>query len=430
MVSTPVPRVAFLGVCDRFSKARNVDPNLSSINLIALRREVVSSIYPLPLRSLLLVFAIYNATNMPGVEIVGIGQKNKQSFFIKIDFKLYPEGQIPVDPMAPQELLVSSDSSWTILVVRFPEPMRMAVSPDRFELFMKEDSEQIPIGALDLLFAPAPPLTEDRIAAIRSDPRAAKFVRMEIGCTSCDSKLKAYAGLEKSEGLQGEGALWYRDLPERFLCACGNTNVDLSILRDNLHVALGERIYATEDEISITRLYEVGTLVAIADRFRRLLDRNPEEPDAQAFLEETPLLFHRFSPARIIKKPPILNRYAADFAILSRSGELYLIEIEKPGKKIIKKNGGRTAAFNHAFDQVRDWLHLIDEHRVTCLEMMNLKHDHVASIRGVVIIGRDADCAPDQLRKLKGMDFGPIDFFTFDDLAEGLEALITELKGL
>ena len=202
------------------------------------------------------------------------------------------------------------------------------------------------------------------------------------------------------------------------------------MLRDNFHVVLGERVFSNEQEISLGRLYEVNTLEAIIDRFQGLLERDPEEQEVQTFLEETPLLFHRFSPARILKRPPLLNQFQADFAVVSRSGELVLVEIEKPGKRLLKKSGGRTAELIHAFDQVMDWLHLIDDHRITCLQMMGLKNDDITAIRGVVIIGRDKPYKREHLRKLKSSDSGSITLLTYDDLLAGLEALIKEMRGL
>jgi len=430
MTILQVPRVAFLGVCDRFSKVRNVDPNLSGLNVIGLRREVVSSIYPLPLGSLGLVFAVYDAASTSELRIVGTAKSIGASFWINVGFRPYPAGQVPIDPMAPQELLISSELSWATFVMPFPETMKLIAAPDRFELCLEQDAEKIPVGTLDFLYAPALPLTEDRIAAIRSDPRASKYARMELGCQNCNAKINIYTGLEKSTEFQDQGVIWYREIADRFRCECGNTDIDLRFLRESFHSVLGERTSSREETISLTQLYEVGALETTADRFYRLLDRDPEEIEVQSFLEETPLLFHRFSPAKILKKAPLLNRYQTDFAILSRSGELVLVEIEKPGKKLLRKDGGRSADFNHALDQVQDWLYIIQEHRLACLEMMGLKNDRVTAIRGVVIVGRDIRHDREQLRKLKSSDLGPITLFTYDDLAQGLEVLIAEMKEL
>src|ERR1051325_9848473 len=71
------------------------------------------------------------------------------------------------------------------------------------------------------------PLTAERIAAIKSDPNAVKAVRIVLGYNKCHDECKAYAGLEKSETLQAEGFIWYTDLPGKFVCSCGTTEIGL-----------------------------------------------------------------------------------------------------------------------------------------------------------------------------------------------------------
>ena len=58
--SSIVPRVALLGVCDRVNKERNFDPRLYQLSVSRLRSEVVSYIYPLPLRGLQILLAVHN----------------------------------------------------------------------------------------------------------------------------------------------------------------------------------------------------------------------------------------------------------------------------------------------------------------------------------------------------------------------------------
>lgn len=332
-----------------------------------------------------------------------------------------------VDPTSPQEIFLPVVPSWIPFVVPFPESFKTIAAPSRFQIFYEEQDTVIPIGILDFLFTPAPPLTEDRISAIQSDPRSAKSIKMFLGCSKCSENISVYSGLSKSDKLEKEGAIWYKEIPDQFVCRCAATKIDLRILRENMHALLGEHVFSDQESISFSSLYEAKTLEAISDKFYRLLGRNPEENEVQTFLEETPIIFHRFSPARILKKPPLFNKYAADFAVLSRSGELFLIEIEKPSKKLLKKDGSRSSDFNHANDQVLDWLHVIQDHRPACLEMMGIQNDRVTAVRGVMIIGRDGNCDRTLLRKLKSMNLGSVSFLTYDDLLAGLEALIMEL---
>ncbi len=298
-------------------------------------------------------------------------------------------------------------------------------------MLIKEGEKTVCIGNIEFYYIKAPPLTPERVAAIRSHPRAAKFAQFKVSCKHCGHELLTYSGLEKSGKLEGDGYIWYQNLPDRFACKCGKSDVNLNYIRESLHSLLGQIIASQEEEeVSFIHLYEQTSVQTILERFEKLLERDPDEPDLQSFFENNPILFHRFSPDQIIKKAPILNKFQTDFAVLSRTGELFLIEIEKPGKAILKKDGGRTADFNHAFDQVQDWLHLISEHRVTCLQMMGLKAELVSAVRGVVVIGRDSASDTYHLRKLKSTDFGQVHFLTYDDFAEGLASLIRDMKKL
>ena len=97
---------------------------------------------------------------------------------------------------------------------------------------------------------------------------------------------------------------------------------------------------------------------------------------------------------------------------------------------MMKKDGGVAAPLSHAFDQVRDWLHLVDEHRLAMLDSMKVEREEVSTIRGVIIAGRDSGYDAHQLRKLKGADWGRITLLTYDDLLFSLDALIRRLDAL
>ena len=171
-------------------------------------------------------------------------------------------------------------------------------------------------------------------------------------------------------------------------------------------------------------------LQAVCGQFEALLDQNPAEEQVQQFMESNPLVLHQFSPDRVFFKSPILTTYKTDIAVLTSKRELLLIELERPSTRLLKKDGGIAATMQHALDQVRDWLHMIDEHRAAVLKCLNLQPEEVSTIRGVVILGRDRDYRGDHLRKLKWTDFGRIAFFTYDDLLRSLVNLtrmVTEL---
>jgi len=177
-------------------------------------------------------------------------------------------------------------------------------------------------------------------------------------------------------------------------------------------------------------MYEKSTLISILESYLRLIKSNPEEEKVQTFLKNNPIFFHIFSPFRIINKSPIFNIFTTDFAIISTTGTLYLIEIEKPNKPILKKDGGRTSEFNHPFDQVTDWLHVIRDHRSAVLDMLDIKTKDVTNIRGVVIYGIEENEDEKALRKFKATDFGQIDFYTFTDIAKNVQTLIENFEDI
>src|SRR3990172_12763783 len=78
------PRIAFLGICDRVARERNVDPRFAKLNILGLRSEVVASIYPLPLKGIHLIFAIYDAGNVPPIEIIGSTDKRGEMLRLNV----------------------------------------------------------------------------------------------------------------------------------------------------------------------------------------------------------------------------------------------------------------------------------------------------------------------------------------------------------
>jgi len=339
-----VPPIAFLGVCDRFVRSTNIVENLFSQNLIGLRNEIVSPIYPLPIdgENLKIVLAIYYAQLLADVRVNFVGEDNEPKIWIDINLQRFEQQETPPDFLDPNILPVGETPAWSTLVVSFPDTT--ISKPAKFTITLSSQDSTVSIGEIRFLYVKAAPLTDDRVAAIRSDPNAPKSVRLILRCKNCNDTLTAYAALDRTDAAKDVDAIWYQDLPVRFICECGQTNEDLSYIRENLHALLSLLGAQSGSEVSFTRLYELTALDTIAKRFRRLLDSSPDEPEVQEFLENNPTLFHRFSPTRLLKKPPLLTQYVADFAVLATNGDLILIEIEKPEKRLLKKDGNRSSS--------------------------------------------------------------------------------------
>jgi hypothetical protein len=177
--------------------------------------------------------------------------------------------------------------------------------------------------------------------------------------------------------------------------------------------------------VHFARLYEKSALEDVCSQLIALLDSDPEEEEVQVFIKNNPVLLCFFAPERIFYKSPILSKYKTDITILNQRHELLLIELEKPGKRILKEDGGVAAPMQHALDQVRSWLHAIDEHRAAALDCLELKPSDVSMIRTAVIMGRDKDYNSEHLRRLKATDLGRrIEFLTYDDLLQGVLSVV------
>jgi hypothetical protein len=285
------------------------------------------------------------------------------------------------------------------------------------------------IGELYFVVVEPEPLTVERIAAIKSDPKASKAVRITIGCKKCPSQLKLYSALETSKSLEKEGFIVNTSAPDEFTCECASTKIDAKILKRNLHALLGNRAREGE-EMSYVKMYERSVLERIRSEFCKLLAGNPKEEKIQKFIEQNPVLLHQFVPSsddRIVFKPKFSTKYIGDFAFATPQKELVVIEIE-PLIKLVKKDGHPTAELNHAFGQVRDWLHEINEHKVAVLDGLGVKREKVGKVRGVVIAGRDAGHDENNLRKIKGTDHGQVSFLTYDDILASMDTLISSIE--
>ncbi len=111
MNESKTPRIAFLGICDRVGKVRNIDPRLYSLNILGLRCEVISHIFPMPLRAFRLVFAAYNAGPPEDFDIICKLSSGRELVRFHLDFNPREVGEIPPDPTSLDEMLLSSSNA-------------------------------------------------------------------------------------------------------------------------------------------------------------------------------------------------------------------------------------------------------------------------------------------------------------------------------
>lgn len=424
------PRVALLGVCDRARYEQGNPPYLSRLHILGLGKVVLGYVYPLSLSHLSLMLAIF------GIEVSDPGAillRNRQGaevFRVQMQasrFKIDAGGNSENQTFSPDILIPVGDVlAWTTFAV----PLKDVIlyEPQVLEVFLKSDDEEVPLGILSFGLAAAPPLTPDRIAAIKSDPRAVKSLRFVLGCKHCDSKLKVAASLEKSEKREDD-SVWYQDLPDEFVCSCGKTKTPLHILRTNLQALLG-KIDIPVSNLTFSTLYQRDTINLISEELLQLVRSDPKEEEVQRFLSKNPIIFHFLSPIRLFEKPPILSKHQADFAILDSRGTLTFIELESPNILLLRKDGAASANIEHAISQVRDWLYLYEKHRSAVLECLDLRDNEVTRVKGLVIAGQDGGCDANDLRKFKWQDRGDIECLTYDDLLGFIASLGREMKAV
>lgn len=419
------PPVAFLGVSEVFNIQRNIDPRFRVFNIAGLRMEIISSLYPLPLSSLKLVFAIYDFVNLAPFDILFISQ-GKEIFTVHFGAEVLEEENLKQPHGGLDEMLMIAEKSWIVTSFAFAEEQfPFAPGPMMIEVKLKWKNTEAQIGTLNFFYIRAAQLTPERIIAIKSDPQAVKSARFGLKCKKCQDEIKFFTALEKSD-IQDEFT-WYQNLPDAFVCKCSATNISLQFIKESFHSVLGKRFGQVRDQIFLSKLYGKAMLEETFERFKDLLESTPDEEQVQQFLNHNPILFHQFSPELVIPKAPLLNKYVSDYLIPSKSSDLYFIEIESPQKKILKKDGV-TAEFTHAFTQVRDWIHLFNNHRAACVEMIGLSGLDIGGLRGIVIIGRSQNEDGPDLIKHKSFDQGAVTFLTYDDLLESLGSLIAHFK--
>ncbi len=418
------PPIAFLGVSGRAARVRDPSTGLGILNALGIRSVIASPIYPMALNGWKYLFAIHDPRPEDQFDVVIRDSEGNQvgSTHVAL-FGASPGTRHETEPGERREYLPLAAGGWVLDVGSAEQAGFLVSGPGTYEFRVRDGATELPIGWLHFHLGEPLPLTLERIAAIKSDPDAAKLVRVELKCSKCHDKISTYTGFERSAAVEAGGHVWYQNLPDDFRCRCGHFSVDLKITRRNLFALLGTSTSLGEFN-SPVRLYDHGSIQTIERDLAELLDSETREEDIQTFFEKHPLALHICSPAeRLFSKAPILTNYFCDFAILTPSRELVLVELEKATTKLMTRRGGITSDLQHAFDQVQDWLRVADDHLLAFLDSLDIEKEQVALVRGIVIAGRDARYEDPHLRSLKGRDFGRVRLLTYDDVLASLRHL-------
>jgi hypothetical protein len=427
MPETSSPPVVFLGFAERATLVRDGGTDALKWNVHGLKNILLTNFFPTALNNWNLGLAIRISDTPQNLKINFLAESGEE----------IGSTNIKLIAGAPTLPLTHSDSvfirvaprTWLVAFFELRSDTTLVIQkPGRYSAVIQDDdNNQELIGEFDYVLVEPPPLTPERVAAIKSDPNAVKAVRAVFGCTACASKCQVYAALERNPKLETEGFTWYADIPEHFACECGKAQLDLSTVKRNFFALLGQPQQALSREVAWAPLYEKSAIESLRVEFLGLVNANPPEESLQNFIENNPVILHQFPAEKLFFKPPILTQFKADFAIVTPQKELVLIEIERASTRLLRSDGGQHSDLTHAFGQVQSWLHEANEHRLAVLDSLSIPREMVAKVRGVVIAGRDAGNDASHLRRLKGSDQGPVTLLTYDDLAASLAALAQRL---
>ncbi|MBD3330814.1 DUF4263 domain-containing protein [Candidatus Peregrinibacteria bacterium] len=309
--------------------------------------------------------------------------------------------------------------------------------PATYLISLEKEKGSTLLGKIQMEYQLLPEYTDKDLNFIKNDPMAMKNVRFTIACNKCDDFIKPYVGLKKDDELAKKDQLiWYKDVPDQFICGCGKTIVDLKYIKQNFHALLGRRGLIFQNNGSFEMDFNKSAFIQVITDFKKLVEDETKAPTGEAtlqdFIEKNPIVLSCFSPELIEPKAPIGSKYETDFALINQKKELILIEIEKPSTKLFKAKGGRHSEVGVAFDQVEDWLKECREDKlgvIRNLKMEGVKNDDICEIRGVIIAGRTKEEDMEYMGKLLN-GHKHIDFFTYDHLIEQLIAISRSLRDL
>ena len=441
LTSDPIEpeNVVFLGFAERAELVNDLGTPLVKWNVIGLKQSILTNFFPVSLSGSHLGIAVsrfkvgtiikLNLKSPNGKVIHDITVRAKKVDEDEDLENVNKDGITKDSELGKFTLLAESDAYFSIFIP-ISEFNITILGEGIYSVTWESPEGSRTIGKVAFHLIDPPPLTAERIAAIKASPTSAKTARVILGCKLCKKDFSIYVAIERSKKIEAEGSVWYSNLKGNYICKCGNINIDTSSMQKNLHALLSERFERGGEKIDILPMYEAGHISRLADRFHDLLESAKNEEEIQKFIKSNPVLLHQFPSKYLFFKPSILSKFKADFAIVTPARELILIEIERVQAKILTKAGEVARDLTHAIDQVQNWLHLVDDHRLAVLDMLKVDKNSVSSVKGVVIVGRDRGNDAEHVRKLKAsFQSGRVMFLTYDDLYFGLKSLAERLVG-
>jgi hypothetical protein len=321
-------------------------------------------------------------------------------------------------------IAVSQENSTKMIPV--PCPNLFLSKPVDIDVFVKIGETEHKTGSFTCPFVNPAPMTEQERAAIMSRPDAMNIIVIQLRCNSCKDTICFHLALDgKSQPRDTHSeSIPIQEATNEWRCKCGQQETPLCYLKQGMHHLFRTLSSREPKQLGFIAMYEVSSVSAILANYQKLLieHEDGEEEIFQKYIEENPMIWNFLAPILIWKKPRILTKYKADFAILGRMNVLYFVEIEKPKTTLIKKGGGVHAQLQAALDQIRDWRIEIDKRREAVLSSLELEQRDVHDIRYIIVAGLAQKTGTVGMEKVRRMKTDADSILCFDELASFLHS--------
>lgn len=208
MSGRQAPPIAFLGFVERSVQIQDIDPRLLKYNILGLKQHCFSIIYPYTLRGSF-ALALYEPQSSESFTLVLRSDSGSEIGTLQI--ALNAETSAPLTPekvpilKKDGPIVAAVPGGWTFFVASLSNTNFTFNAPGIYHLYLRADDGETQVGSLALGLLRVEPLTEARIAAIKSDPHAMKAVRIKLHCNQCQDAVRSYAGLERQCQAGGRG---------------------------------------------------------------------------------------------------------------------------------------------------------------------------------------------------------------------------------
>ena len=316
-----------------------------------------------------------------------------------------------------------------------PCPNLFLGEPSDIDLYYHVCDKENKLGTITCRFVPPPPMTESERNALMSQPNVLNVVVIRVMCKKCKDTAHFHLSLDgvSKPSEEDTDSVLITNAPDMWECSCGQHKIPLCYLKQGMHTLFRTLpLSGAKKRLGIIPLYEKSSISSMLSEYQIMLIEQFEENEEifQQYLQDHPLFWNFLAPLRIWHKPPILTKYNADFAILTRMRVLYFVEIEKPKTTLIKADGGVHSELQAGLDQIRNWKIEIDKRREAVLSGLDLEQKEVHEIGYIVVAGLANKTGTSGMEKIRKMITDADFIFCFDELASFLHSTVTALAEL